>query len=64
MCIRDSNYTDEETRRPEWMLLDRRTDTGRNAHGRPWSQELVDHSVDEDGYRLVWERAGYVVLRR
>lgn len=58
------NYTDEETRRPEWMLLDRRTDTGRNAHGRAWSEELVEHSIEEDGYELVWERAGYVVLRR
>ncbi|WP_433955684.1 DUF2079 domain-containing protein [Janibacter indicus] len=58
------NYTDEETRRPEWMLLDRRTDTGRNAHGRAWSEELVEHSIEQDGYELVWERAGYVVLRR
>lgn len=58
------NYTDEETRRPEWMLLDRRTNTGRHAHGRPWSEELVEHSIAQDGYRLVWERGGYVVLRR
>lgn len=58
------NYTDEETRRPEWMLLDRRTNTGRHAHGRPWSEELVEQSIAQDGYRLVWERGGYVVLRR
>lgn len=58
------NYTAEEPRRPEWLLLDRRTTTGRHAEGRPWVQELITHSQDHDGYRIVWERDGYVVLRR
>lgn len=57
------NYWVDDPRRPEWMILDRRSRAGRHAKGRPWVAEQLERA-EREGYEITWEREGYVVLRR